>query len=400
MSPQAADRLAIDGGAPLLPVGPPRWPPADEAVRGALLAAYAAGNWGQYHGPATELLADKLRQLTGVPHVLLCSSGTIAVELALRGLRIGSGDEVILAAYDFPGNFRAIEAIGARPALVDLEPGTWRLDAGQLDAAIGRETKAILVSHLHGSLADMPRICEIAARRGLAVVEDACQVPGAIVAGKPAGAWGDASALSFGGSKLLTAGRGGAVLTPSAACLQRMKVFVERGNDAFPLSELQAAVLPPQIDRLAAENQRRLAAAAQLVAAAGQIAGLTPLDFTDPAGTISAASPANLPALYKLPWLLAGNVDACESLEFEQRRQAFIAAIQAEGVAIDAGFRGFVRRTGNRCRTVGDLPNARLAAAGTLVLHHPVLRESAEVLALVAAAIRKVAAAILRPPGS
>jgi perosamine synthetase len=400
VSPQAADRLAIDGGTPLLPGGPPPWPPADEAVREALLAAYAAGSWGKYHGPAIEQLADKLRQLVGVPHVLLCSSGTIAVELALRGLRIGSGDEVILAAYDFPGNFRAIEAIGARPVLVDLEPGAWRLDASQLEAAIGSDTKAILVSHLHGSLADMPQVCEIAARRGLAVVEDACQVPGSTVAGKPAGAWGDASVFSFGGSKLLTAGRGGAVLTNSAACLQRMKVFVERGNDAFPLSELQAAVLPPQIDRLAAENQRRLAAATQLVAAVGQIAGLTPLGLTGRSQSDSETSHANLPALYKLPWMLAGNVDACDSPEFEQRRRAFIAAIQAEGVAMDAGFRGFVRRTGNRCRTAGELPHAHLAAAGTLVLHHPVLRESTEVLTLVAAAIRKVASAILRPPGS
>jgi perosamine synthetase len=400
VSPQALDRLAIAGGEPVLPAGPPPWPPADEAVREALLAAYAAGSWGKYHGPATELLTDKLRQLVGVPHVLLCSSGTIAVELALRGLRIGPGDEVILAAYDFPGNFRAIEAVGARPVLVDLEADTWRVDANQLESAIGSETKAVLVSHLHGALADMPRINGIAVRRGLAVVEDACQVPGAIVAGKPAGAWGDASVLSFGGSKLLTAGRGGAVLTSSAACLQRMKVFVDRGNDAFPLSELQATVLAPQIDRLAAENARRLSAATELVATVGQIAGLTPLRFAGPAGLDSTESPPNLPALYKLPWLLAGNVDACDSPEFEQARRAFIAAIQAEGVAMDAGFRGFVRRTSNRCRAVGELPQARLAAAGTLVLHHPVLRESAETLKLLAAAIRKVASAILRPPGS
>jgi hypothetical protein len=188
-----------------------------------------------------------------------------------------------------------------------------------------------------------------------------------------------------------------------------MKVYVERGNDAFPLSELQAVVLPPQIDRLATENQRRLTAARQLIAAVGEIAGLMPLwlpklglpesDESDSAAS-RANLPANLPALYKLPWILTGNVDACDSPEFEQRRRAFIGAIQAEGVAMDAGFRGFVRRTGNRCRTIGELPQARLAAAGTLVLHHPVLRESSEVLTLVAAAIRKVASAILRPPGS
>jgi perosamine synthetase len=405
VSTASESRLAIDGGQPLLPAGPPGWPPADEAVREALLAAYAAGNWGKYHGPASEQLADKLRQLVGQPHVLLCSSGTIAVELALRGLRIGSGDEVILAAYDFPGNFRAIEAVGARPVLVDLERDTWRLDEDQLAAAIGSETKAILVSHLHGSLADMPHLCEIATRRGLVVVEDACQVPGAIVAGRPAGAWGDCGVFSFGGSKLLTAGRGGAIVTPRADCLQRIKVFVERGNDAFPLSELQAAVLVPQFENLAAENEKRLAAATLLLGALGEVAGLAPLrlpDSTDAKPPCSNADnpAANLTALYKLPWMLAGNVDACDSPQFELRRRAFIAAIQAEGVAMYAGFRGFVRRKGNRCRTVGTLPNAQRAAAGTLLLHHPVLRESAEVVTLVAAAIRKVAGAILTPRSS
>jgi hypothetical protein len=103
----------------------------------------------------------------------------------------------------------------------------------------------------------------------------------------------------------------------------------------------------------------------------------------------------NQPAFYKLPWLLTGNDDACDSPQFEQHRRRFIAAIQAEGVMLDEGFRGFARRTGNRCRVVGDLHSARRAAAGTVLLHHPVLLESAETIAKVAEAIRKVGQAIL-----
>src|SRR5262249_4920495 len=154
--------------------------------------------------------------------------------------------------YDFPGNFRAIEAIGARPVLVDLAAGAWTLDVEQVLAAISSQTKAIIVSHLHGSLADMRRLREIADERGLAVVEDACQVPGARVEGKAAGSWGDCGVFSFGGSKLLTAGRGGAVVTNRDEVVQRIKIYCERGNDAFPMSELQAAVLEPQIPLLAA----------------------------------------------------------------------------------------------------------------------------------------------------
>jgi hypothetical protein len=97
-------------------------------------------------------------------------------------------------------------------------------------------------------------------------------------------------------------------------------------------------------------------------------------------------------AFYKLPWLFAGNNDACDSPRFEQLRRRFISALQAEGVAMDEGFRGFTRRTSQRCRLVGDLPRARQIAAGTVVLHHPVLLEPPAIIERVAQAIRKVAA--------
>jgi perosamine synthetase len=377
------DRLALDGGPPVLPEGPPPWPRPNEAVRAALEAAYADGSWGKYQGQYCEQLRLALAEMHGVQHTWLCSSGTIAVELALRGLKVGPGDEVIVAAYDFPGNFRAIEAVGARPVLVDLAEGTWTLDVEQVAAAVSLETKAVIVSHLHGSLADMRRLREVADQRGLAIVEDACQVPGALISGKPAGAWGDCGVLSFGGSKLLTAGRGGAIVTSRDDLLQRLKIFCERGNDAFPLSELQAAVLIPQLAQLAAANEQRLSAVRMLLAAGGQIAGLSALSMP--------TEPETMSAFYKLPWLLAGNNDACDSPAFEQRRRRFIDALRAEGVAMDEGFRGFTRRTSQRCRVVGDLRRARQIAAGTIVLHHPVLLEPAEIIERVAHAIRKVA---------
>jgi dTDP-4-amino-4,6-dideoxygalactose transaminase len=377
------DRLALDGGPPVLPEGPPSWPRPNEAVCAALEAAYGDGSWGKYHGRNCEQLRELLARMHGVKHAWLCSSGTIAVELALRGLKIGPGDEVIVAAYDFPGNFRAIEAVGARPVLVDLAADSWTLDVEQVAAAAAPQTKAIIVSHLHGSLADMQRLRRVADERSVAIVEDACQVPGAAIAGKPAGAWGDCGTLSFGGSKLLTAGRGGAIVTNRDDAAQRIKIFCERGNDAFPLSELQAAVLIPQLAQLTAANEQRLRAVRSLLAACGQIAGLSALRLP--------TDPKTVAAFYKLPWLLSGNNDACDSPEFEQRRRRFIAALRAEGVAMDEGFRGFARRRSQRCRVVGDLARAREAAAGTLVLHHPVLLEPPAVIDRVAQAIQKVA---------
>ena len=366
---------------------PPAWPPPDEEVRAALAAAYADGSWGRYSGPHSERLSERLRELCDANHVWLCSSGTIAVELALRAVKVGPGDEVILGGYDFPGNFRAVEAIGARPVLVDLAAGTWHLDIDQVADAITDQTKAVIASHLHGSLLPMDRLRELADRRGITIVEDACQVPGATIVGRPAGSWGDCGVLSFGGSKLLTAGRGGAVVSSRADAIQRIKIFSQRGNDAFPLSELQAAVLVPQIPKLAAANARRLENVRELVRLCSEIPGLAPLTLP--------ADAANSPAFYKLPWLLLGNSGECDSPEFEQLRSRFIAAVQAEGVAMDEGFRGFARRTDNRCRVMGDLASARKAAAGTVLLHHPVLLESPETIARVAAAIRKGARAVL-----
>ena len=113
------------------------WPlPGDTAIREALLRAHEDGSWGQYHGPNVAKLEAALAAFHNVPAVLSCASGTIAVQIALRALNLPDGSEVILAAYDFPGNFRAIQDSGLFPVLVDINPGTWCLDAETIEAAI------------------------------------------------------------------------------------------------------------------------------------------------------------------------------------------------------------------------------------------------------------------------
>src|SRR5207249_1402140 len=109
------------------------------------------------------------------------ASGTLAVEMALRALKIGAGDEVILSAYDYPGNFLTVHAVGARPALVDVEPCNWNLDPSLLQGATTPATRAILVSHLHGGMVPMREVRSFADAHGLQLVEDAAQAPGAMV---------------------------------------------------------------------------------------------------------------------------------------------------------------------------------------------------------------------------
>ena len=333
------------------------WPMPDSEVFDALQQAYRDGSWGVYHGPNCAAFREDLCEYFGVEHALLCSSGTIAVELALRGLGVQSGDRVVLAGYDFPGNFRAVDAIGARPVLVDIQRESWSLDAESLAEVTLPGVKAVIVSHLHGGLADMESIMGIAQERGWLVVEDACQQPGAELSNRKAGTWGDVGILSFGGSKLLTAGRGGAVLTKNALILQRMKISSEQGNQAFPLSELQATVLRPQLCKLDERNELRRDRANSLRKETTDCESIAP---------VSLRADGN-PTYYKFAWTL---------LPAEQQpelRDRLLASLHARGAPLDVGFRGFAGRSGKRCDKPVPLDVSSAYSNSSLLLHHPIL---------------------------
>jgi dTDP-4-amino-4,6-dideoxygalactose transaminase len=203
---------------------------------------------------------------------------------------------------------------------------------------------------------------------------------------RQAGTWGDCGVWSFGGSKLLTAGRGGAMYTSRSDIAQRAKVFCERGNDAFPLSELQAAVLVPQLAMLAEANEQRAKAVATInhVLQEQSVPIVAGKNLQTERSTLQAAPALQRAAYYKFG--LWYNV----SQECDTPIDTFVAALQAEGVAVDRAFRGFHRRPESRCRKMGDLPQAKRAAQQTLILHHPVLLAGSEAAEKVARAIVKV----------
>jgi perosamine synthetase len=367
---------AILGGEPIRPQGPPTWPIADEPILVAMQSAYRDGSWGRYHGGHVARLEHRLAVLHQVEHVLTCGSGTFAVELALRALKIGPGDEVVMAAYDYGGNFLSIHAVGARPVLVDVDADNWNLAPENLTAAFGPATRAVLVSHLHGGLVPMREVMETARRHGIAVIEDAAQTPGARVQGRVAGTWGDVGILSFGGSKLLTAGRGGALLTRRSDVAQRARLWLQRGNHLCPLSELQAAVLLPQLDRLAERNARRLRAVRLLEEWLHGVPGLQPFR--------NRAREDGQPVYYKLGFQF-------DAAQFGLERERFVAALQEEGIAVDKGFRALhVGRSPSRWRSPGPLPQAERAQEGTVVLHHPILLGSDDELRQVVQAVEKI----------
>jgi len=365
---------ALLGGPPVRPQGPPDWPLPDEDVARALHAAYCSGNWGKYHGGCVEQLEQRLAAYHELPFALTCGSGTFAVETALRALKVGPGDEVILAAYDYPGNFLSIHAVGATPVLVDIDPDNWNLRPDCLTAALGPNTRAIIASHLHGSMVPMVEVRALADAHGLGVVEDAAQSPGAVIQGRKAGTWGDIGVLSFGGSKLLTAGRGGALLTRHADLHQRMRLLLHRGNHICPLSELQAAVLLPQLTKLDSRNAHRAGMVTALTEGLKELPGLKPF--------VNAVT-CN-PVYYKLGIQF-------DTEEFGLPRPVFLAAMRAEGVGFDEGFAALhVGRSPQRLRRIGDLKEADHAHAGAVILHHPVLLGDRAEIEQIVTAVRKV----------
>ena len=378
-SPLDPSRPAILGGLAVRPEGPPVWPVRDSAVLEILKSAWDSGSWGHYHGGHIRRLSERVSQMLAVEDVIPCASGTVAIELALRGLKISPGDEVILSAYDFKGNFQNILTVGAVPVLVDVNEWDWQFCTADLVASVTPRTKAILVSHLHGGMVDMPTVMEFAQERGLPVIEDVCQMPGAIIGGRPAGTWGDIGVWSFGGSKLLTAGRGGLLYTNQAEIAQRIHLYSHRGNEAYPLSELQAAVLEPQLEALAQRNLTRAGNARRLRELLLTIPGLHP--FTE-------SLTDSQPGYYKL------------GLQFEPAqwggltRDRFAQAMRAEGIALDAGFRGLHRvHSARRFRTASRLQEADRADEQVLTLHHPILlAESPDDLQQIVVAARKIQA--------
>lgn len=367
---------AILGGTPLSPAGPPPWPPGDPDIRAVFEQALAAGWWGHYQAGQGDRLTAWLAEYHGVAHVLLCSSGNCGVELGLRTFSVGPGDEVILADYDYPGNFLSIHAVGAVPVLVDVEPADWNLSVAAVHEAIGPRTRAILASHLHGGRVAMAALVELARARGLSVLEDASQATGALIDGRRAGTWGDVGVLSFGGSKLLSAGRGGALFTNNAMFGQKARHLLHRaGNIVWPMTELQAALLLPQCQKLDERNQRRWQRVQTLAAAMADLPGVRPFVRPDA---------PSLPAFFKLGFQF--DADA-----FGLTRATVVKALRAEGFAVDEGFApAHLTRSPKRYRQGTALMEATRAGMGCVQLHHPILLESTEDISAFSWAWRRI----------
>jgi len=182
-------------------------------------------------GPFVAKFEADFAEFCGCAHAVGVGNGTDALWLALVGLGVGAGDEVITSPGTFIATAEAISLCGAKPVFVDIDERTYTLDPALLEKAITPRTKAIIPVHLFGQMADMDPIMAIARKHGLFVVEDACQAHGAYYRGKKAGTIGDAGCFSFYPGKNLGAfGEAGAVVTNNAELLKKIQVFRDHGQ--------------------------------------------------------------------------------------------------------------------------------------------------------------------------
>ena len=234
-------------------------------------------------GPEVEGLERELCETMQYPHAIGMSSGTDAVLAALMALDIGPGDEVITPTYSFFATAGCVVRVGAKPVLVDSEPGTFNIDTAAAIAAITPRTKAIIPVHLFGQSAEMAPIMDAANKRGIPVIEDAAQAIGCAYHGRPVGTIGAIGCFSFFPSKNLGAfGDAGFVTSTDAALAKKLRLIRTHGMEPkyyhhlvganFRIDAIQAAVLRVKLPKLAgwSDGRRRNAARYRaLFAAAG-----------------------------------------------------------------------------------------------------------------------------------
>ncbi len=333
------------------------------SVREAVAGVMSGGHWQHYEGPYTNQLELRLAGRINHSHVQLTSSGTAALEVVLRAANIGVGDEVLLSGYDYPGNFWAIERVGARAALVDTLADSWRIDLASLERTVQPTCKALIASHLHGELQKVDELRAWCDQRSILLIEDVCQSIGANWNGLPAGNYGHAAILSFGGGKLLSCGRGGAWATSDETLAIRARVASGAGSGPYALSQLQAAIVLAQLPWL---DEINLCCRAFFKSLDDHLKAAKCDWAFVPSSSLDST------AFYQCGWRVKEKrigEDRQKLLEALYSRQPANGDTDLE-LPMGVGFPGFHRRSPRRCRISRPLIHATAAANTTLVLHH------------------------------
>ncbi|WP_316812020.1 DegT/DnrJ/EryC1/StrS family aminotransferase [Pedobacter heparinus] len=179
--------------------------------------------WISSEGPFISEFENKFADYIGQDHGIAVSNGSAALDIAIKALQIGDGDEVIMPTFTIISPAQSLVTAGAIPVLVDSDLNTWNMDVNLIEAKITARTKAILVVHIYGLPVDMDPVVKLAKKYGLKIIEDAAEMHGQTYNGKMCGALGDISIFSFYPNKHITTGEGGMILTNDEAVAKRCR---------------------------------------------------------------------------------------------------------------------------------------------------------------------------------
>jgi len=338
-------QLALRGGHAVRTKPFTQWPIYDEREARGLQAVLESRNWGGYPFPndLAREFGRRFAEYHGARYGVAVANGTVSLELPLKAAGIGFGDEVIVPAYTWEGTAAAVLFAGAVPVFVDVDPETYCLDPSLIEAAITPKTKAVIPVHLGFRFADLDRIMEIAAKRHLFVLEDCAHAHGGRWRAKGAGATGHAGSFSFQTSKLMTAGEGGIVITSDIDLADQVIRLANCGRPArresrgepmlghnYRMTEFQAAILLAQLERLDEQTALRERHTRRLEEGLKQIGGLSLLPRDE-----RITTQASYHFVFKFHPESFGGI----------HRNAFVAALNAEGVPCDGRFYEAVYRS-------------------------------------------------------
>ncbi|MGP8082473.1 MAG: DegT/DnrJ/EryC1/StrS family aminotransferase [Terracidiphilus sp.] len=284
-------------------------------------------SWISSTGAFINRFESEFAKLCGTKGALGVCNGTVALHLALLGLDVRPGDEVLVPSLTYIATANAVRYVGAEPVFVDIDPETWCIDPKLLESSITQRTRGIIAVHLYGHPADMDAINHVAAVHGLWVVEDAAEAHFARYKGRPTGGLGDLGTFSFYGNKIITCGEGGAVNVNDLHLELRLRTLRGQGMDPqrryyfpvtgynFRLTNLAAAVLCAQLDR----REEILAGRSRIFAAYEDLlAGIPGIGFQPIASWAERA-----------PWLFSITVEANE---YGRSRDELILLLSEKGI--------------------------------------------------------------------
>jgi hypothetical protein len=224
-------RLAIDGGTPVRTEPFPPWPYFEPDEIDAVTAVLRSGRVNYHTGTEGRAFETEFAAFSHTRYAIALANGTVALELALMGLGIGPGDEVIVPPRTFVATASAVVMRGATPVFADVDRDSQNITAETIEAALTPKTRGVIPVHLAGMPCDMDPIMELAARRDLKVIEDCAQALGTRYRGKPVGGFGDAAAFSFCQDKIMTTcGEGGMFVTDDGNLYDRAWSYKDHGK--------------------------------------------------------------------------------------------------------------------------------------------------------------------------